>query len=993
MHNEFRYARWLSGAERISQQVLQTATLNTIIHGIDATGGGVAHICNDGKGRSGTRNNLVQLSGFRFLFYFSAAICSKVSSLYAGIWRLLLPLMLVTSAAHANGLEQRDIVFYYGSRPPIEDLRHFDQIVIQPSQILPHEKTALLNLDSSLVFAYVSFGEIARNSEDMARIDTDWSIGVNPAWNSLVMDMTDPAWREYLLKQHFERLWRDGYRAFFLDTVDSYRIVTTEGKQREEQEKGLVSLLAEVKQRFPGCKLILNRGFEVLDRASQYADGMVAESLFHGFDPVTGKHAPTREENRKWLLDQLTRTQNEFRVPVTVLDYVDPGNWVEAEKTAREILKLGFMPWVANGDLTWLGQGRIRLAPRKLLAIINGTPAQQMDHDLFRRAAMPLEYLGLALDYWYVDQLPLPVEPLVGRYAGVIAWLGEDSANGTGRYESICARLQSETDAGLPVVFMGYLPAGVACRNLLDYQGKLQPTTGILKLDVMNERLGRPESVPVVGSGTPDVRVRDRNNAWLTLSDSNKVFHPVAVTSWGGYALHPHILNESASGRHEWLLDPFAFFQAALRLPVQPVFDMTTENGRRLGIIEVRGDRLFAKDEEGVEAIDRLRDWIEKNPLPVTLGVIEAEVTTEEQRNKIRQLAESPQVRLASHTYSHPFYWGVFEGKTDADQQPYRYSVFMKDYAAEMTRETGGTLPFLHAMSPDSPRLLIWSGDGKPGPAILAAAQKAALPHYGGGGLRWQSGQMSLADLAPALRPTEWGIQVMTPLVAEPLFAQLWYGEALNFGKVGDWNRELDLARRLRVSSISIHADAFLNERGRELLDQVVEAQRKENVLGIWVDEYVARARAFQTASIAHDLDGNWSLFGDALRTVRLPATEMTPEISDDIVGYNDRNADRYIYLARNHAILKGARGKRNGNSGLRLIEASAPLKSWHINNDGSATLLFESRGDLTPLTVAAPASCALSMNDTKLAPQTKGTHSVYTVSGNLTAGKFRLEC
>ena len=263
---------------------MQTATRNPIIPGIDIGDGGVLRICKDRKDHSDTYDNLPQLSGFRFLFYFFDAIWSKVSSLCSGIGRLLLILMLVASTAHADGLEleKRDIVFYYGSRPPIEDLRHFDQIVIQPSQILPHEKTALLNLDSSLVFAYVSFGEIARNSEDMARIDTDWSIGVNPAWNSLVMDMTDPAWREYLLKQHFERLWRDGYRAFFLDTVDSYLIVTKEGKQREEQEKGLVSLLAEVKQRFPGCKLILNRGFEVLDRASQYADGMVAESLFHG---------------------------------------------------------------------------------------------------------------------------------------------------------------------------------------------------------------------------------------------------------------------------------------------------------------------------------------------------------------------------------------------------------------------------------------------------------------------------------------------------------------------------------------------------------------------------------------------------------------------------------------------------------------------------------------------------------------------------------------
>ncbi|MDE2366410.1 MAG: endo alpha-1,4 polygalactosaminidase, partial [Betaproteobacteria bacterium] len=827
------------------------------------------------------------------------------------IWQVLSAFILMTSAVSADVLEQRDIAFYYGSRPPVEDLRHFDQIVIQPSQILPHEKTALLNLNS-LIFAYVSFGEVARNSEDMARIKTKWSIGVNPAWNSLVMNMNDPGWHEYLLEHHFARLWREGYRAFFLDTVDSYLIVTSAGEQREEQERGLVALLAEIKRRFPGCKLILNRGFEVLDRVSQYADGMVAESLFHGFDPVTGKHAPTREENRTWLLNQLTRAQNEFNVPVTVLDYVDPGNWAEAEKTAREIVKLGFMPWVANGDLTWLGQGRLRLAPRKLLAIVNGPPAQQMDHELFRHAAMPLEYLGMALDYWYIDQLPLPVEPLVGRYAGVIVWLGEDSGvgeNDAGRYESTCARLKNETDAGVPVVFMGYLPAGAACRDLIDYQGELQPITRALKLGLASERLGRPNGAPVVGSGTPDVRIRDRNEAWLTLRDeSEQPFHPIAVRTWGGYALHPHIMSESASGRREWLLDPFSFFQAALRPPAQPVFDLTTENGRRLGIIEVRGDRLFEKDEHGVEAIDRLRAWVDKNGAPVTLGVIEAEASTEDRRSKVRQLASMPQIRLASHTYSHPFYWGVFEGKTDADQQPYRYSVFMDGYAAEMARETQGTVEFLRSMARGSPLLLIWSGDGKPGPAALAAAQKADLPHYGGGGLHWQSGSLSFADLSPVLRPTDWGIQVLTPLTGEPLFAQLWYGEALNFGKISDWNRQLDAARRLRISSISIHADALLHARGMELLDALADEQRKANVLGIWVDEYVQRARAFQTASIARDLDGNWLLFGDALRTVRLPAAEMLPEISTDIVGYSDRANDRYIYLARNHAILKPRR-------------------------------------------------------------------------------------
>ncbi|MGH8762907.1 MAG: RNA-binding protein, partial [Nitrosospira sp.] len=748
--------------------------------------------------------------------------------------------------------------------------------------------------------------------------------------------------------------------------------------------KGLVALLAEIKRRFPGCKLILNRGFEVLDRASQYADGMVAESLFHGFDPVTGKHAPTKGENREWLIQQLRRAQDEFKVPVTVLDYVEPGDWIEAEKTARKIAELGFMPWVANGDLTWLGHGRLRLAPRKLLAIVSGTPSQQMDQDLFKHAAMPLEYLGLALDYWYVDQIPLPIEPLVGRYAGIITWLNEDNQ---GRYESVCARLQSEVDAGVPVVFMGYLPAGVACRSVINYQGELHPTTHTLQLGNVNERLGRPSTAPVVGSGTPDIRITGGKDAWLTLSDGVNLFHPVAVGAWGGYALHPHIMSETASDRHEWLLDPFSFFKAALRLTMQPIFDLTTENGRRLGIIEARGDRLFAKDAHGVEVIDRLQAWIEKRNTPVTLGVIEAEVTSDSQRSKIQQLAAMPQVRLASHTYSHPFYWGVFEGKTDADQQPYRYSVFMEGYAAEMTRETAGTIEFLKSMAPNSPLLLIWSGDGKPGGAALAAAEKGALPHYGGGGLSWQSGSLSLADLSPTLRPTYWGTQVLTPLVGEPLFAQLWYGEALNFGKISEWNQELDLARRLRASSISFHADAMLHANGAELLDQLADEQHKKNVLSVWVDEYAQRARAFQTASIARDLNGDWLIFGDALRTVRLPVSAMVPQTSADVVGYSDRDTVRYIHLARNHAVLKPSGDKA---SNLRLIDASAPLKSWHLNTDGSATLLFEPRGDLT---LGVPASCKLSVDGAALTPHQQGAHSVYEIPERNASGEFSLAC
>ena len=51
----------------------------------------------------------------------------------------------------------------------------------------------------------------------MTRIKTKMVDRRQSAWNSLVMDMTDPAWHQYLLEHHFDRLWQDGYRAFFLD--------------------------------------------------------------------------------------------------------------------------------------------------------------------------------------------------------------------------------------------------------------------------------------------------------------------------------------------------------------------------------------------------------------------------------------------------------------------------------------------------------------------------------------------------------------------------------------------------------------------------------------------------------------------------------------------------------------------------------------------------------------------------------------------------------
>jgi hypothetical protein len=118
----------------------------------------------------------------------------------------------------------------------------------------------------------------------------------------------------------------------------------------------------------------------------------------------------------------------------------------------------------------------------------------------------------------------------------------------------------------------------------------------------------------------------------------------------------------------------------------------------------------------------------------------------------------------------------------------------------------------------------------------------------------------------------------------------------------------------------------------------------------------------------------------------------MVPKISADVAGYADRNNDRYIHLARNYAVLMAQPDPVTpaSVSPLRLIDASAPLKSWHLNSNGTATLLFEHRGELT---LGVPASCMLSTGGTMMPSLRQGPYSVFTVPAEKAAGEFTLEC
>ena len=91
--------------------------------------------------------------------------------------------------------------------------------------------------------------------------------------------------------------------------------------------------------------------------------------------------------------------------------------------------------------------------PRRLLLLYDGAEFPRLaDAPVHRYAALPLEYLGYALDYRDVRQ-GLPADSPGLRYAGVVTWFTADLPNELG-YSTWLTRT---IDSGIPVVGLGKL--------------------------------------------------------------------------------------------------------------------------------------------------------------------------------------------------------------------------------------------------------------------------------------------------------------------------------------------------------------------------------------------------------------------------------------------------------------------------------------------------------------------------------------------------------
>ena len=838
----------------------------------------------------------------------------------------VIALFFVASTAQ-NTWAAPSFAFYYGKDIPWEALGAFDVAVVEPGNVGANGWSHRLN-PGTTVAAYIAVGEVHPTRAYFKAMRPEWKLGENADWSSIVVDQAAPGWSAFYLAQVIKPLWDQGYKAFFLDTLDSFYLVAKTPEAQQKQIAGMANLIKDIKRAYPDAKLIFNRGFEILPQVNTLAYAVAAESLFQGWDAGKNEYRVVSPADRDWILMQLRKCRDEYKLPVIAIDYTPPADRALARETAQKIKALGVIPWVTNPALDMMGIGQVEVLPRQVLAIHDepGNLADVATHEVHRIGATPLNFLGLDVHYVYRDapeMQELSRQVLIGRYAGVITWF---TGGGFQQSAALTQLLDNARTQAVPLVLLGDLPNATTMASLGVDMGapdkpdklarfeKLSPHVGY-EIEPMAEVDGF--AAPTVRPGIGDVWLRVKSPASSGIADEDVI----AITAWGALSSNRYFkVNLPQNKGDRWVVNPIEFFKAALKLDGKvPTPDVTTESGRRLLLIHVDGDGFPSRAEiTGTPLAPEVMDkeFLQRYRWPSTISIIEGEVApvglykamSPAMEKIARQIFALPHVEMASHTYSHPFYWADAE---QGVQIPGRVtSLKIPGYTYDANREITGARDYINTLAPPGKktRMVLWSGNTEPLATPVALAYKAGLLNMNSGFTTISKAEPSLTLVGPLGIMKGDYYQVYAPMQNENVYTKGWTGPFYGFERVIETFEMTEKPLRLKPVNIYYHTYIATKRASIASLHKVygwAEDQLKQQKLHpVYASEYAERVLDWRRATVARTDSGLELRSGRSLRQWRVDAGAGMPLVSaaSGIAGQVQHERHQFLHATKSVA-------------------------------------------------------------------------------------------
>lgn len=822
-------------------------------------------------------------------------------------------LFLIACAAGAvttvvmRGAEPLAFYVNYSARVPTASLVAHPLSIVHPDATLD---LAAAHRVGNTVLAYLSFGEVAADAPyrtEVVRRGLPLA-GRNELWKSDLIDLTDPRWAELLVDELATAAARKGFDGFFLDTLDSVELIAPGDAPRQAAlRRGLVAAVQRLRAAFPQKRIVVNRGFGAFPELRDAVDGVLVESVFATHDFATKTNRPVPAADTAFLLAELAKIATAGRA-VYVLDYADPAPAAAAEAmaVAARIRALGYHAFVSTPALDGAALAPLRPVARRICGFYGNLSTIQTEQVIWpaesftaQKLQLPLEWLGYEVDYFKLTTATdLPM--LDAEYHAIVLpryWQIPAAVEGP-----LVDWLSAQRRAGRKILIFGNLPfrdPEQRARFIAAFglggngAGAIRPPT--LETITQEKALYDHEiALPITPVAFTALRAPADARPILTLravpaSGPPVEFDPVFTCAWGGMALDPFLFFRRADFREFWRIDPFAFLQRALGDYDAPAPDTTTRDGRRMLLSHIDGDGFsnFSGVAAGQRSAEIVRDRIlKKYPLPVTVSVIEAEIRglIRTQRaedatvlEKIaREIFALPHVELASHTFSHPFYW--IEGDRTASFYDEQILDLKSPYVKlDLEREIAGSVRYINeTLAPPgrSVRVFLWSGNCRPPPEGIAITRRLGLENVNGGDTIISPRNRTLTMVAP--RGVIWGdeFQVFAPNQNENVYTNNWRGPLFGtFSQVIDTFGLTEKPRRLKPVNIYYHFYSADYPASLRALETIHDWALTQPLHAVTLSHYARMVRDARTTAVFAAGPDRWHVVnrGDS-RTLRLPA-------------------------------------------------------------------------------------------------------------------------
>lgn len=811
-------------------------------------------------------------------------------------------------------INSQSIAFYYGNDFSNPKSKIYDIVIVQPENIPEN----LVKANPERYYAYVSILEF--NDEKLKK----FAKGYNKSWESYIGDIRDEKYIKILMGK-IENLREKGFKNFFFDTLDSYKILT---KNRDEQitfEKGIVEFIKKFKKKYPESDIIMNRPLDILKEVRGLCDKIAVESLYYGIDPSKKEYIKMKDEDTKWLKSKINQAKK-MGYKVYVIDYLPEEEENKRTEVARKIFEDGFIPYISDINLENWGNNEYEKIKRDVLMVYDSDiypdPIFSSAH---RILSLPLEYYGYRPKLTDIKNLPENIKSLK---AAVFVETNFYNQNSEKNYRWI----KKAIDNGIKILFIGGFPVEEQYLNKLGiYFEKNNFPVRALNIHVKDRCAGyeaEPKSVMI-----EKVIKSENSKTLLSYKNSNQIHEAIALTPWGGYVDENSFTRQL--GEDELLVfNPLCLFKKALELENIPVPDITTVNGNRMLFVHIDGDgfKSFYEDSFRKKYASEVlfEEILSKYKIPHSVSIIRGEIEHPEipfeETEKLKKIARKifllPNVEVANHSYSHPHSLVEIKKSDGYNLIQQLYDIKIEGYKPDIYTEIIATKKWIESeIIPEKKNnIYFWTGNCIAPYSALKLLYENSMLNINGGDTTITTNHPFLSKIAPAGIERNGLYQIYTVQQNENIYTNFWTIPKSGYEKVIETFELTDIPLRLKPINIYYHFYSASTYESLKALKKVYNHALSKDVIPVFTSDYVKSVLDFYNAEI-FNYKNSWIIVSDGnIKTLRVK--DKYPIINEYVCGYRKINEETYLHLC--------------GNPPYKIVLTDTPPKEVYIKSSNA---------------------------------------------------------